>query len=74
MTQHSSLKASGNQKQRSVLKRIERIKSLITKKLWGNNESSVYGLPKVKTLKIKSAKKKAAPEEKAQEGESAETK
>jgi len=65
MSIHPSLRgvAKGTQ-QRSVLKRIERIKDLIQKGLWKNGRS-VLGLPKTKIVKIKIKKEKAVekPEE-----------
>jgi small basic protein (TIGR04137 family) len=53
---------------RSVYTRAERIKILMDEDRW-KAEQGPYGLPKVKTLKLKKAKK-AAKEEKA-EGEEA---
>lgn len=59
MSIHSSLSSSfKNRKQRSVLKRFERIKYYISKGSF-NEESSVFGLPKIKSLKIKVKKEKA---------------
>jgi small basic protein (TIGR04137 family) len=61
MSQHPSLKSSSKSSQhRSVLKRFERIKILKEQEKWkaGN---SVFGLPKVKTLRFKIKKEKAAP-------------
>lgn len=58
MSIHSSLSASlKNKKQRSVLKRIERIKYFLDKGSF-NEETSVFGLPKIKVLKIKVKKEK----------------
>lgn len=58
MSIHSSLSASlKNKKQRSVLKRIERIKHFLDKGSF-NEETSVFGLPKIKVLKIKVKKEK----------------
>jgi len=60
MSQHPSLRSSEKNKQhRSVLKRFERIKSLKEKEKW-TEEDSVYGLPKVKILRFKIKKEKAA--------------
>ncbi len=66
MSQHPSLNTSSvGAAHRSVLKRYERVKTLMEKKRW-NEGSSIFGLPKVKTLKIKVRKEKAAAaEEKA---------
>lgn len=65
MSQHPSLsKSSAGSAHRSVLKRHERVKILLEKKQWTDG-ASVLGLPKVKTLRIKIRKEKAAAEEKA---------
>ena len=62
MSQHASLRVdSVGAKHRNVLKRLERIKSLKKDQRW-MDQSSVYGLPKVKSQKIKV---KAVKEEKA---------
>ena len=62
MTQHSSLKSGRRRKRhRSVLKRFERIAILKDKKEW-DGEHSVFGIPKVKTIRIKMKKEKAAAE------------
>lgn len=65
MSVHPSLSSKGKGKRsRSVLKRFERLKELLEKEKWkvGN---SIFGLPKVKTLrrKLKKAKKAAEAEE-----------
>lgn len=60
MSQHPSL--LGNQKgkgHRSVLKRYEKLKHLMEKNKW-DDESSIYRLPKVKSIKFKVKKEKAA--------------
>jgi small basic protein (TIGR04137 family) len=64
MSIHSSLHRTDKySQQRSVLKRIERIKDLIAKGLWKEGDS-VFGLPKQKIIKIKFKKEKAEkPEE-----------
>ena len=60
MSQHSSLRAGRRAKQhRSVLKRFERIKTLQEKEAWKEGQS-IFGIPKVKTLRIKVKKEKAA--------------
>ncbi len=62
---HSSLKIDiAGAQQRSVLTRIERIKELMKKGAWKENQS-VIGLPKTKMLKIKARK---ASKEKKEEG------
>ncbi|MEW5757925.1 MAG: small basic protein [Candidatus Omnitrophota bacterium] len=68
MSIHSSLSTSIKlKKQRSVLKRIEKIKHLMEKNLWTPQNSPV-GLPKIKTVKIKIKKEKTT---KAVEGATA---
>ena len=75
MSVHPSLSSKGKGKrQRSVVKRFERLRELLEKEKWqpGN---SVFGLPKLKVLrwKVKKAKKAAEGEETAAEGTSTET-
>lgn len=70
MSVHPSLLSKGkNKKNRSVLKRFERLKDLFEKEKWkpGN---SVFKLAKVKTarLKVKKAKKAAGEETPAAAG------
>lgn len=68
MSMHPSLKRAGmSGKFRCVLKRTEKIKWLIDKNKW-NDDSKVFGLPKIKITKIKAAKKEKPKEEK-KEGE-----
>ena len=59
MSIHSSLRASGSNKHRSVLKRYERLKVLRDKNLW-SDEKSPLGIPKVKMQRLKVKKEKAA--------------
>jgi small basic protein (TIGR04137 family) len=66
MSIHPSLStAAQNKKQKSVLKRSERIKLMQDKGTW-HEEDSVFGLPKIKTIRIKIKKDKVA--EKPAEG------
>lgn len=59
MSIHPSLKLSQkNKKQRSVLKRTERLRIMLEKDQWKPGDE-VFGLPKIKTLKIKIKKEKA---------------
>jgi small basic protein (TIGR04137 family) len=59
MSIHPSLAMSGkDKKQRSVLKRAERIKTMLEKNQWKEGDR-VYGLPKIKTVRIKIKKEKA---------------
>ena len=65
MSQHSSLKLGKKAKQhRSVLTRAERIKKLKEEDKWQEGKS-IFGLPKVKMLRFKIKKEKAAPAEEA---------
>ena len=58
MSIHPSLTISEKDKKtRSVLKRIERIRQMQEKGNWKQGDS-VYGLPKIKTLRIKIKKEK----------------
>lgn len=67
MSIHPSLGAAVKGKQqKSVLKRAERIKYLMNKGLW-KDDSKVFGLPKIKAVRIKIKKEKAA-EKPAEEG------
>lgn len=60
MSQHPSLKSKGKEKaHRSVWKRFERLKFLSEKDKWAESDS-VYGLEKIKLLKVKIKKEKAA--------------
>jgi small basic protein (TIGR04137 family) len=59
MSIHPSLSASAqNKKQKSVLKRSERLKKMLEKGSWHEGDS-VFGLPKIKTVRIKIKKEKA---------------
>lgn len=60
MAIHPSLKSSEKDKKpRSVLKRAERLKTMLDKGAWKEG-NSVYGLPKIKTVRVKIKKEKAA--------------
>jgi small basic protein (TIGR04137 family) len=59
MSIHPSLASSDkHKKQRSILKRTERIRILMEKGKWKEGDD-VYGLPKIKTVRIKIKKEKA---------------
>lgn len=59
MSQHPSLRIDNSQtKHRNVLKRHERIHRLIELEKW-NDRPSAFGLPKVKSMKVKMKKMKA---------------
>lgn len=58
MAIHPSLRSPGKDKKpRSVLKRAERLRIMMEKKLWKEGDD-VYGLPKIKTVRIKIKKEK----------------
>jgi len=59
MSIHPSLALSDkDKKQRSVLKRAERLRLMLEKGQWKEGDK-VYGLPKIKTVRIKIKKEKA---------------
>jgi small basic protein (TIGR04137 family) len=69
MSQHPSLLGSQKGKQhRSVIKRYEKLKHLIEKDKWEEQKDSIYRLPKIKSIKFKVKKEKAAEKEPAAEG------
>lgn len=60
MSIHPSLNASEkDRKQRSVLKRTERLRTMLEKNQWKEGDD-VFGLPKIKTIRIKIKKEKVA--------------
>jgi small basic protein (TIGR04137 family) len=70
MSIHPSLNLSKkDKKQKSVLKRTERLRTMMEKGQWKEGDN-VYGLPKIKTvrLKIKKEKTKELVEASAVEG------
>ncbi len=65
MAIHPSLRSSDKDKKaRSVLKRTERLKTMMEKKMWKEGDD-VFGLPKIKTIRIKIKKEKAEKTETA---------
>ena len=67
MSQHSSLKiSSAGKRHRSVLKRYERLKHLKDKDEW-NEDSSIFKLPKIKSIKVKIKKEKIVEEKAGEE-------
>lgn len=68
MSIHPSLSISDkDKKQRSVLKRTERLRTMSEKGKWKQGDS-VFGLPKIKTIRIKIKKEKAEKTETAAAG------
>ena len=57
MSIHPSLRPAKGKGHRSVFKRFERVKMLLDKDKWREG-ASVFGLPKVKSIKIKIKKEK----------------
>jgi small basic protein (TIGR04137 family) len=76
MSLHSSLKrSSAAGRHRNVLKREERLEKLADDEKWKDETDSIFGLPKVRSIKMrvkKKAKKKTEEEEAAAAGEGAE--
>ncbi len=71
MSIHPSLTISEKDKKtRSVLKRIERIRQMQEKGEWKQGDA-VYGLPKIKTLRIKIKKEKVEKAATTEEGAAA---
>ena len=71
MSIHPSLSASDkDKKQRSVLKRAERLRHMLDKGSWKEGDE-VYGLPKIKAVRIKIKKEKAEKVEATTEGAAA---
>ena len=65
MAIHPSLNSSEKDKRpRSVLKRIERLRTMMDKNQWKEGDD-IYGLPKIKTVRIKIKKEKAEKAEAA---------
>ena len=65
MSQHPSLRIETvGSRHRNVLKRFERVKKLQEQNKW-KNDASAFGLPKVKSMKIKVKKIKETPAEEA---------
>ncbi len=59
MTLHRSLSRKSQGQHRNVLKRYEKIKILKEKDKWDEENPIYYGLPKVKSIKLKIKKVKA---------------
>ena len=62
MSQHPSLKSSSvGSKFRAVLKRFEKLKTLVEKEEWTEEKNSVYKMPKIRRLKFKAKKAPKVP-------------
>ncbi len=63
MSIHSSFRTGGSAaKHRNVLTRLERLEKLEAAERW-NQESGLFGLPKVRSIKVAMKKKKKKTEE-----------
>jgi small basic protein (TIGR04137 family) len=71
MSVHPSFKSGKNKQQKSVLKRLSRVLLLQKEGKWQEETGSVFGLPKVKVVKMKFKKDKKAEEETAAPGAAA---
>jgi small basic protein (TIGR04137 family) len=70
MTLHRSLRSANEMaRHRNVLSRVERIEKLQEEKRWDPENDSILGLPKVRSMKVVSKKKKKKD---AEAGETAE--
>jgi small basic protein (TIGR04137 family) len=67
MSIHPSFKSGKNKQQKSVLKRLARLLLLRKEDKWDEEKDSIFGLPKVKVIKMKIKKEK----KEAVEGEEA---
>ena len=69
MSIHSSLRSAGQAAGalRNVLKRHERVRTLMTKGQWAQARS-VFGLPKLKQVRVKIRKAESTEKEKAEAG------
>jgi small basic protein (TIGR04137 family) len=58
MSVHPSFKSGKSKQQKSVLKRLARIILLKKEDKWHEDKDSIFGLPKVKVVKMKIKKEK----------------
>lgn len=73
MSIHKSLKRKDTLvRRRNVLSRAERIERLKSEERWQEGQTSIFGLPKVKTQVISAPAARPKPKEKAEEGAPAE--
>lgn len=64
MSIHSSLRRSGAQaRHRNVLRRIERLEKLEDQNRWDPEKDSLFGIPKVRSIKVAVKKKKKKDDE-----------
>ncbi len=58
MSVHPSFKSGKGKQQKSVLKRLARLLLLQKEEKWEEDKDSIFGLPKVKVVKLKFKKEK----------------
>ncbi len=58
MSVHPSFKSGKGKQQKSVLKRLARLLLLQKEEKWEEGKNSIFGLPKVKVMKLKFKKDK----------------
>lgn len=64
MSIHSSFRSGGSAgKHRNVLSRLERLEKLAAAGRWNEAEQGLFGLPKVRSIKVAMKKKKKKTEE-----------
>ena len=64
MSIHSSFRSSGSAaKHRNVLTRLERLEKLEEANRWNPTEDGLFGLPKVRSIKVAMKKKKKKKDE-----------
>ncbi len=64
MSIHSSFRTGGSaSKHRNVLTRLERLEKLEAAERWNSAEDGLFGMPKVRSIKVAMKKKKKKGEE-----------
>lgn len=67
MSIHSSLRRGGAQsRHRNVLRRMERLEKLEEQKRWSEEDDSLFGIPKVRSIKVAVKKKKKKEDDEAE--------
>ncbi len=68
MSIHSSFRSGGAAgKHRNVLSRLERLEKLTAAGRWNESEQGLFGMPKVRSIKVAMKKKKKKTEEEGEE-------
>ena len=73
MSVHPSFKSGKGKQQKSVLKRLARLILLQKEEKWEEDKNSIFGLPKVKVVKLKFKKEKKEAAEGAEGADAAAT-